>query len=483
MSAFTHRGVVEGFYGAPWSHHERLWMIEQLGRWGMNRYVYAPKDDPLHRAEWRTPYPREAMAQFAALVECGDAKGVRVGFALSPGLTIEYASPRDVEALGAKLGGFGELGARFFTLALDDVPARLAHAADRRAFRSLAQAHVALAHALRETLPQDATLWLVPTEYLGVEASDYLAELGETLDPAVEVGWTGRTVVSPTIAAHETAARAATLRRRLLVWDNVPVSDGPLRTVLHLGPYVGRDPALARHASGFLLNPMQRPRASAVTLRTAAAWLRDPEGADVERAWREAVEEAGAGAPEAFALFAAAHRFSALAPDDRDRELEARFEAVCAAPNDEGAVEALRRALEARLEASARVHDALADAALRAEIEPWLESHRSETRRMTAAADLLAALAAGAAGMELVLAFLRFEGRLTQSPPGDRTSYGPRRVVYPQLASMRDEEARFGPDPVLFEDRCLADAVVRFAEERGLRALGGARAAPASQRR
>ena len=43
---FEHRGVVEGFYGEPFRHADRLWLIERLGDWGMNRYVYAPKDDP-----------------------------------------------------------------------------------------------------------------------------------------------------------------------------------------------------------------------------------------------------------------------------------------------------------------------------------------------------------------------------------------------------------------------------------------------------
>ena len=36
MSAFEHRGVVEGYYGAALESAERLWLIESIGRWGMN---------------------------------------------------------------------------------------------------------------------------------------------------------------------------------------------------------------------------------------------------------------------------------------------------------------------------------------------------------------------------------------------------------------------------------------------------------------
>src|SRR4029434_3586503 len=46
---FRHRGIVEGFYGRPWAHADRLWWVEQLARLGMNTYLVAPKADPLQR--------------------------------------------------------------------------------------------------------------------------------------------------------------------------------------------------------------------------------------------------------------------------------------------------------------------------------------------------------------------------------------------------------------------------------------------------
>ena len=358
---FAHRGVVEGFYGRPYAHADRLWLLEQMGRWGMNRYVHAPKNDPLHRDRWREPYGREALAELGALVAHGAEHGVEVGFAVSPGLSMEYASREDREALARKLGAFHGLGARFFGLALDDVPSRLVHEGDRRAFPGLAEAHVAVAHELLGRL-EDSRLWLVPTDYSGAEPTDYLETLGATLEPAVEVGWTGRPIVSPTVRADEARRRARTLRRPLLLWDNVPVSDGPMRSLLHLGPYLGREPGLAEHCSGVLLNPMEHPRASGVALQCAARFLADPAGYDPEAAWETALAERGAGAPEAFRRFAEALRFSALAPGERDRELEAagvhgsrklearalelRGRCLVAMDRRDEATEALDRALE-----------------------------------------------------------------------------------------------------------------------------------------
>ena len=43
------RGVVEGFYGTPWTFQDRADIIDFCRRNNLNSYVYAPKDDPYHR--------------------------------------------------------------------------------------------------------------------------------------------------------------------------------------------------------------------------------------------------------------------------------------------------------------------------------------------------------------------------------------------------------------------------------------------------
>ncbi|MCP5041436.1 MAG: hypothetical protein GY944_10455 [bacterium] len=472
-SEFDYRGVVEGFYGPAYPEDERLDLIREMGRWGMNTYLYAPKDDPLQRERWRDPYPARALAHFRSWVECGHACGVQVGFALSPGLSIHYASADDVARLADKFRAFCELGCRFLSLALDDVPSTLQHADDQQAFPSLAHAHAHLAHAVRDAVGDETILWLVPTDYAGTGSSPYLETLGRELDPKIEVAWTGRTVVSPEISPAEAGERARALKRRLLVWDNVPVADGPMRPMLHLGPYAGRPPELIEHVSGFLLNPMEHPRASRMTLRTAADFLTAPGQYQPEAAWVRAAGEVGAGAATAFTLFARAHRLSPLAPHDRDRELEACFESLCSDKQVERDVLGeLDRLVSERERAAQTLREGLEDRALARELDPWLDAHQHECHRMRIALDLLAVLASGAEGMELFLAFSRFEGRLTHVPTPGKASFGPRRVLYPQLHNHEDQAAAFGSDPALFVDRCLADAFVRHAEACAGRKLG-----------
>ena len=475
MGGFRYRGVIEGYYGPPWSHENRLWMIERMGAWGMNLYVYAPKSDPLHRERWREPYPEAALRQFRELVERGGSTGVEVGFALSPGLSIQYSSSDDRATLARKLVRFRDMGVRFLSLAVDDVPTRLAHEADRRAFRSLAEAHVLLSHDLRERLGEGVTLWLVPTDYLGVEPTPYLEELGESLDPAIEVAWTGRTVVSPTIREHEAARRSKTLRRPLLLWDNVPASDGCMRPMLHLAPYAGREPGLAEHASGILLNPMEHAHASGVALRTAARFLLDPKGYDPERAWEEALADLGAGAPDAFRIFAEAHRFHPSWPDDRDRELEAGLLSLRSQLERGGDVshllEELRRQVGFRLECTRALREGLSDPQLRREIDPWIESHARETRRIEAALDGLGRILSGPSASDRCFGLMGLGFRVNLEPTPVAQSYGPRRVLYPQWISMQEDAMALGPDPVLFRHSCLADAFVDFVEDVALERL------------
>jgi len=71
------RGVVEGFYGVPWSHETRLNMLEMMGENRLNVFVYAPKDDPYHFGPgWYREYPLEMQQEFRELVEVANANHV-----------------------------------------------------------------------------------------------------------------------------------------------------------------------------------------------------------------------------------------------------------------------------------------------------------------------------------------------------------------------------------------------------------------------
>ena len=68
------KGVIEGFYGLPWSHEARLSMVDFLADIGLNSYIYAPKDDPYHNKKWRDPYPKKRAEEISDLAR--DRKSV-----------------------------------------------------------------------------------------------------------------------------------------------------------------------------------------------------------------------------------------------------------------------------------------------------------------------------------------------------------------------------------------------------------------------
>lgn len=61
-------GVIEGFYGRPWSCDQRKDLFQQMQEFGFNCYVYAPKDDAKHRAEWRELYSEDESRRSTALL-------------------------------------------------------------------------------------------------------------------------------------------------------------------------------------------------------------------------------------------------------------------------------------------------------------------------------------------------------------------------------------------------------------------------------
>lgn len=131
-----YRGVVEGFYGTPWSHEDRLSMIEFCGDVRMNTYIYAPKDDSKHRDQWRELYDDAEEVKLTELIHACAENNVRFVYALSPGLDFRFTADgyeADFEALMAKYDSLYRLGVRDFALLLDDLPDRTAQAAANHA--------------------------------------------------------------------------------------------------------------------------------------------------------------------------------------------------------------------------------------------------------------------------------------------------------------------------------------------------------------
>ncbi len=393
---FAVRGVIEGFYGRPWTHQQRLDLIPFLAARGMNSFVYGPKDDPLLRRDWREPYGGEWLARLSELVDRCAANGMRFTWCVSPGLSIRYSDDADLVALSAKLDRVAALGVTSFGLLLDDIPRELQHAQDRAAFADLADAHVHVVRSVAGRLPVGTHLVVCPTVYRGTGTEDYLVRLSAGIDPRIDLFWTGRAICSPTLDLADAAAFTRATLRPPLYWDNYPVNDVAMSYELHIGPYRGRDPLLWRSAAGIVANGMELFEASRIPFATIADYLRDPVGYDPEASWQRAIRDvAGEADAEAFALFADNVRSSALSDYDAPivgRALERLgFALDQGEPQTRAAAAELRALADRLLDAAARLlGDGVTNRALMDECRPWLRGFELGAQALVRLADLAA---------------------------------------------------------------------------------------------
>jgi protein O-GlcNAcase/histone acetyltransferase len=289
-------GVIEGFYGRPWSTPERLELFEWMAAFGLNTYLYAPKDDLKHRTLWREAYsPGEAEALGALLRACAE-RGLRAIYALSPGLDIRFGSEPDRACLRARVEQMLALGCAHFALLFDDIPDRM-HAEDAKRWASFASAQCDVTNAvfrwLRERRP-GARFLFCPTPYCGRMAEQqlggpgYLDTVGRELDSGIDVCWTGPEIVSREITVAHIRELRQVLRRKPLIWDNLHANDYDGRR-FYCGPYAGRPEALRQEVAGILSNPNNELPVNYVPLRTLGAFVRGRGPWDARRAYLEAM--------------------------------------------------------------------------------------------------------------------------------------------------------------------------------------------------
>ena len=293
------RGVIEGFYGTPWSHADRLDLIAFCGRHGLNTWVHAPKDDPLHRARWRDLYPDAELELVGELVQQAARSGVEFAYAIAPGLSICYTREEDLAALLTKCEQLRSAGVRSFQLLFDDIEHTFNCPEDDERYgdaeRPSGAAQADLANRFREGFPQPGPLVVCPMGYAGTGDSPYRRTFSPRLHPDIVVYWTGPEVVSLGITRE--ALNTAVARfggHTLLIWDNYPVNDFDVDRVF-LGPLLGRDPRLANgNCAGLVANGMVQAIPCKLALATVADWAGAPEEYDPVGSFERALAAYGA---------------------------------------------------------------------------------------------------------------------------------------------------------------------------------------------
>lgn len=328
----TIRGIIEGFYGTPWSNKERINMFKFMQKENLNTYVYAPKNDPYQRVDWRLPYPATQLTQMRTLVTEAKQDHVRFVYSISPGMTgtltnavndsITYSSPSDRKVLELKIDQLRSIGVNSFMLSFDDIKTTLKPVDQKVYCMDYPQAQMELVNQIlsdEKVKDPGFQLWFAPTSYYGLKDNPYWQTLRSTMNRNIEVIWTGKGVFNKTITSIQAQTISRLLGRKPILWDNYPVNDYTYIKVkqyqLMLGPLQGRSSTLTNNIGGYISNPMLQPHASKLALETISDYLQNPSGYQPKTAWENAIEKMpGITNPTLFKTFAEFNTSSTLSP-------------------------------------------------------------------------------------------------------------------------------------------------------------------------
>lgn len=278
------RGVVEGFYGTPWSHEARIRQLQFYGKNKLNTYIYGPKDDPYHSTpNWRLPYPLKEAEQLKELIQTAKENAVDFVWAIHPGQDIKWTD-EDRNRLISKFESMYELGVRSFAVFFDDISGQGTDANRQAELLNYLDNHFV-------KIKKDVTpLIMCPTEYnksWSNPKGNYLTTLGSKLNPSIHIMWTGDRVIADMNAEGLNWINER-IQRPAYIWWNFPVSDY-VRDHLLMGAVYGNEKGIEKEMSGFVSNPMERAEASKIALYGVADYTWNMKVFDSQQAWEEGI--------------------------------------------------------------------------------------------------------------------------------------------------------------------------------------------------
>lgn len=299
--ACAQRGVIEGFYGNPWSDADRKSQFDFYGKNKLNIYVYGPKDDPYHREKWRENYPDDKAAVIRSLAEAAKKNHVSFVWAIHTGGSINN-SESDFKAVVNKLEHVYSLGVRNFSIFFDDfggADADLQVAECNYVWENFIMKHDDL-----------NKLSMCPTKYNAAYASwnkndAYLRGLGKGLHKGIEVMWTGDGVADMINQSDLDFFKTATNGLAPFIWLNYPVNDYCIGHML-MGKFYGNDQgdnAFGSKMTAFTSNPMEYAEASKVALYGVADYSWNMKDYNPEANWERAIKYLMPNNTEAFHVF------------------------------------------------------------------------------------------------------------------------------------------------------------------------------------
>lgn len=312
------RGIIEGYYGVPYSAEVTKDLFRFMARYKMNTYMYGAKSDPYHSRFWAEPYPEtisEEQERIGYLSQdmlrdiTGTAHACKVNFiwAIHPGQAFMDAEDSGVNSrIMAKFESMYGLGVRQFGVFVDDVgvpydaPTQKLGADRLTELQNLIDAKWNTAAAA----PGDKVgpLHYVPQLYaFSWTGRDNARKFFESLAPVpgkVNIYITGANVWS--VPNNEDLGVVEDfLGRPTAWWWNYPCNDNDMTKIFPMDMYSNfKDERhidnLSRLHNGLstrtlIINPMQQGEISKISLFSVADYAWNNAAFDNERSWQASI--------------------------------------------------------------------------------------------------------------------------------------------------------------------------------------------------
>lgn len=281
------RGFIEGFYGFPWSHEDRKSLMRFGGKFKMNTYIFAPKDDPYHNTKWRTLYPADELAKIKELVDVGNETKNHFVWAIHPGFNMINWNSYDAElqTLLAKLNQLYGVGVRQFGLFMDDISTSQS-LTDKEKHVKLITDVANWAAAKGDVKPLIYCPPFYNQSWTGDSGKPYLQALANV--PAnVDIMWTGKGVVAPVNSTDMQWVKNLTGRDPYM-WLNWPVNDYKDSRLM-----LGKGEVLipgTHNLTGVVSNPMGWAELSKIALFAVADYTWNVDDFKPAASWQDSFE-------------------------------------------------------------------------------------------------------------------------------------------------------------------------------------------------
>lgn len=299
--SFKYRGIIEGYYGTPWSYENRRDLPAFMDKHRLNVYMYAPKSDPYHRVKWDELYPEEELSKLLELKNSLEERNIDFYYCISPGYTkgggrvFQYVNDEDFEILFRKLDQVINEGVNKFGLLLDDIDYQL-KGDNLKKFKRPGIAHAYICNKVYDYLNEkvhELEFVMCPTEYHQIGYSEYREDLKNLLNDDIKVFWTGDNVCAEVITDEQVSITKEAFGKDLFIWDNFPVSDFTYGVRQYIGPLINRTVSLSNYASGYIINPMNLYEISKIAMITQSHYAWNSSKYDANKSFEIALRSFG----------------------------------------------------------------------------------------------------------------------------------------------------------------------------------------------